>query len=142
MRFRNDIQTPFCKPPVQTPFCIVMDTVLGLVQDWKSQNYSVPNQMPETSEVMNSTKALYNLSLVSKAGKATSVTLIHPKILLGRINSTEQQYIQGSSRTTLDFSLRLRYVEITPTHTSLQLGRRINGKTKDDNLGSQHRANG
>ena len=29
--------TSQCKPPVQTPFCIVMDTVLGLVQHWKSQ---------------------------------------------------------------------------------------------------------
>ena len=27
-------------------------------------------------------------------------------------------------------------VEITPSHTSFQLGHRINGKTKDDNLGS------
>ena len=37
----------------------------GLVNQ---KNCTIPNQMPEASAVMNSTKALYNPSLVSKGG--------------------------------------------------------------------------
>ena len=49
----------------------------GLVNQKKC---TIPNQMPEASAVMNSTKALYNPSLVSKGGKEIGKNILYKPI--------------------------------------------------------------
>ena len=75
MLFRNDISMYASR--LSRPH-----SALSWIQSWarQSKKCTIPNQMPEASAVMNSTKALYNPSLVSKGGKEIGKNILYKPI--------------------------------------------------------------
>ena len=118
-----------CKLPVQTPFCIVMNTVLGssIKKKWRNPK---SNARSFGSHEFDQGSVQSFLSTQRWKRNWKEYIYIHKPI-----DCPSQWSLVGLTRLRKSMFPFFLKVMTTPTNPPLELGRRISGKTKDDNLG-------